>query len=136
MHRLNCSDPIPPGNLEDITFWGVAPVFLSLYFYLAPPYLITLIPPFSSDPAFFHFIFLCPALFITHIFPSTPGQQGGWGMGEEQCKRCLTHIAVCPHPTRLTVTHPIHILTVASHACHIARTFVTTTLSKVAFFAP
>ena len=38
IRRSNCSAPIPPPRHPgDITFWGVAPVFLSLYFYLALP---------------------------------------------------------------------------------------------------
>ena len=38
MRRSNYSAPHPPGIPEDITFLGVAPVFLSLYFYLSPPF--------------------------------------------------------------------------------------------------
>ena len=37
MRRSICSAPIPPGKPGDITFWGVASIFLSLYFYLDPP---------------------------------------------------------------------------------------------------
>ena len=53
MRRSNCSDPIPPGTPGDITFWRVAPVFLSLYFSLALPYINTIITLFSSAPPFF-----------------------------------------------------------------------------------
>ena len=39
MRRSNCSAPIPTGTPRDITFWGVAPVFSSLYLSLAQPYI-------------------------------------------------------------------------------------------------
>ena len=69
MRRSNCSAPIPPppGTPGDITYFGVAPVSLSLYFSLAPPYINTLITLFSS----------APPLFITHIFPLTPWLRPG-----------------------------------------------------------
>ena len=70
MHGSNCAAPSHPGRPRNITFWGAAPAFLSLYLYLAPPSLITLIPTFSSAPLFF----------ITHIFPLIPelGREGWW----------------------------------------------------------
>ena len=46
MCRPNCF-AFPPSPLGTSPFL-VAPVFLSLYFYLAPPWLITIIPSFSS----------------------------------------------------------------------------------------
>ena len=58
MRRSNCSAPIPPGHPGDITFFVVAPVLLSLYFFLAPPFITTgftffrVLRPFSSH-AFF-----------------------------------------------------------------------------------
>ena len=55
--------PHPTGTPGDITFLGVAPVSLSLYFCLAPPYINTLITLFSS----------APPLSITHVFRLTPG---------------------------------------------------------------
>ena len=62
MRRSNCSvpiPPIPPSTPGDITFWGVAPVSLSLYFFLAPPYLITNFTLFaSSRPFLSHAFFL------------------------------------------------------------------------------
>ena len=64
--KLFCPLPLP-GHPRDITFWGAAPVSLSLYFFLAPPYINTIIALFSS----------APPLFITHIFPLTPGLP--WG---------------------------------------------------------
>ena len=76
--RHLCADQIvlPPVHPRDITFWGVALSFLSLYFYLAPPQLITLIPSFSSAPPF---LFECPALFYHTNFPCDQGvAQGGW----------------------------------------------------------
>ena len=66
--KLFCPNP-PLGTPEDTTFWGVAPVFLSLYFYLAPPYIITKVTLFSSAPPFF----------ITRIYSLTPGLPGGDG---------------------------------------------------------
>ena len=54
--KLFCPHP-PPGTPGDITFLGVAPVTLSLYFPLAPPYVNTIITHFPS----------APPLFITHI---------------------------------------------------------------------
>ena len=63
-----------------ITFLVVAPVFLSLHFFLAPPWFITLIPSFCSVPPFFHFILQCRTLFFKHIFhltPGLPGEDGG-----------------------------------------------------------
>ena len=71
--------PSPPGTHGDITFWGVVPVSLSLYFYLAPPYINTLITLFSSAPPFF----------ITYIFPLIPGLPRR-GMGAEQFDRRIT----------------------------------------------
>ena len=82
--------PSPPGTHGDITFWGVVPVSLSLYFYLAPPYINTLINFFSSAPPFFHFISQCPVLFYHANFSLTPGLPGGrgrWGAGAEQFDR-------------------------------------------------
>ena len=73
MCRSDCSDPIPPGTPENINFFGVAPVFLSLYFCFAPPYINTLIILFSSALPFF----------ITHIFPLTPGPRS------KKCERLL-----------------------------------------------
>ena len=68
----------PPGTPGDITFLGVAPVSLSLHFCLAQPYINTLITFFSS----------APPLFITHIFPLSPGLPRG--MGAEQFDRRIT----------------------------------------------
>ena len=66
--KLFC--PHPPGTLGDIIFWGVASVLLSLYFYLAPPSLITLMNLFPSAPPFF----------IIRIFLWTQGCSKGTGV--------------------------------------------------------
>ena len=68
MRRSNCSAPTPfPGIPVDITFFLVAPVLLSLYLFLAPHNINTLITLFSS----------ALPLFITHIFRLPPGLSGG-----------------------------------------------------------
>ena len=54
-----------------------APVFLSLYFYLSLPYLITLIPSFSNALPFFTSFSFSLLFFITHIFRQTPRLPGG-----------------------------------------------------------
>ena len=68
---------VPPGT----SLFLVAPVFLSLFSYLAPPQLITLIPSFSSALPFFQFIFQFPALFNKHIFPPILGLPVGDRVG-------------------------------------------------------
>ena len=67
---LTPSPPLqaPPGTS---LFLGVAPVLLSLYFFLAPPYIIT---------NFTLFFFSAPPFFITHIFPLTPRLPQGDGV--------------------------------------------------------
>ena len=67
--KLFCPHPprAPPGT--SLFFW-VAPVLLSLYLFLAPPYIITIFTLFSSAPPFFYH---------TH-YSSDPGAApGGWG---------------------------------------------------------
>ena len=80
MRRSNCSSPIPPlGIPRDITFFLVAPILLSLYFFLAPPYINTLITLFSSAQRLV-------LIYHTH-FSSDPGA-APWGrMGVEQFDR-------------------------------------------------
>ena len=87
MRRSNCSDPITPGTPEDITFWGVAPVSLSLYFCLAPPkeVLIELPCPALYNHSNLYFS-SAPPFFITHIFLWPQGCPGR-GMGAEQFDR-------------------------------------------------
>ena len=76
---LFCTYPHPPDTPVDITFGGGAPVSLSLYFCLAPPYIYTLSTLFSS----------APPLFITRIFLLIPGLSQG-GMGAEQFDPCIS----------------------------------------------
>ena len=61
--------PLPSGHPRGHHFFRAAPVSLSLYFCLAPPYIYTLITLFSSAPPLFITLFLpCPAL-INHFNP-------------------------------------------------------------------
>ena len=72
MRPSKCCDPTLTNKLStpaNITFWGLAPVFSSLFFYLGPPYLITIITYFASAS-------FC---FIIHNFPLIPR-----GMSAEQ----------------------------------------------------
>ena len=63
MRRSNCSAPISPRHPRGHHFFLVAPVLLSLYFFLSPPHIITNFIIFSSAPPFF----------ITRILPLFPG---------------------------------------------------------------
>ena len=63
MRRSNCSAPISPRHPRGHHFFLVAPVLLSLYFFLSPPHIITNFTLFSSA---LHFLVTC-------IFPLTPG---------------------------------------------------------------
>ena len=67
-----------PGIPEDITLFVLGPVFLSLYFYLAPRLVNHFNPFICQCPAhFLPFIFKCPALFITPFFHLTLGLPEG-----------------------------------------------------------
>ena len=95
MRQSNCSAPIPtpitPGTPWDITFCRVAPVFLSLYFYLAP--LINHFNPLILEcPTSFHLIFQCPVLFYHINLSSDPRAAPGGGMGAEQFDRLIIHL--------------------------------------------
>ena len=64
--KLFC--PYPTRAPQGTSLFFVAPVLLSLYFFLAPPYIITKFTLFSSAPPFF----------ITRTFSLTPRLGGGW----------------------------------------------------------
>ena len=73
-----------------IKLLGGAPVSLSLYFCLVPPYINTLITLFSSTPPFF----------ITHIFPLTLALSRGRGIGAEQFDRRISMLIHNPRANR------------------------------------
>ena len=74
--KFFCPHPPPQDTPVDITFFVVAPGFVSPQFLLAPPYNIYIITKIT--------LFLeCPALFYhTHIF-SDPGAAQGWMRAEQ-----------------------------------------------------
>ena len=75
--------PHPLKHPRGHQFFCVAPVFLSLYFYLVTPWLITLIPSFSVPRPLWTSLSSVRPFFVKHIFCLTPPPPGlpGWDKG-------------------------------------------------------